>query len=338
MSISIVNFEKDENLYWNKPEDFNNSKLYIYSMRYNNDNSLFCLATNHGYRIFCSKTFKLVHNPSRENYSLGDLFLCNVYKKSQIIFFVGTESNNKIKLNEFYVYNDLNNKHLAKLNLKEYINDFHISNNFIFIIYSDKILILEFFSFSIVKIITNLNINQKLISYNSYDMIAYTFLKKKTEINITIFISKKKRISNVYNKLINCNNFNNLQSIELSPSGQFILAINILGNKIHCYFVQNGGLKICLYFGPKIFAIDNLNFSPWKENSFIVVKDHKKIELYKIESEESFPECQCFKYNDNNLIGKGNDEESIFGFFKNYFNIDVRIYLFFFFYIEKKER
>ena len=82
-------------------------------MRYNNDNTLFCLATNHGYRIFCSKTFKLIHIPSRENYSLGDLFLCNVYKKSQIIFFVGNESNNKIKINEFYAYNDLNNQILA---------------------------------------------------------------------------------------------------------------------------------------------------------------------------------------------------------------------------------
>jgi hypothetical protein len=325
MSISILNTENDENLFWNKPEDFNNSKLYIYSMRYNNDNTLFCLATNHGYRIFCSKTFKLIHIPSRENYSLGDLFLCNVYKKSQIIFFVGNESNNKIKINEFYAYNDLNNQILGSVKLKENINDFQISNNFIFIIFSDKILILELFSFSIVKIITNLNINQKLISYNSYDMIAYTFLKKKTEIYITIFITKKMRISNIYNKIINCN-FNNLQSIELSPTGQYILAINILGNKIHCYFVQNGGLKICLYCGPKIFAVENLYFSPWKETSFIIVKDHKKIELYEIESEESFPECQCFKYDDKNLLGKGNDEESIFGFFKNYFNNDVRIY------------
>ena len=298
MSISILNSENDENLFWNKPEDFNNSKLYIYSMRYNNDNTLFCLATNHGYRIFCSKTFKIIHIPSRENYSLGDLFLCNVYKKSQIIFFVGNESNNKIKINEFYAYNDLNNQILASVKLKENINDFHISNNFIFIIFSDKILILELFSFSIINVITNLNINQKLISYNSYDMIAYTLLKKKTEIYIKIFITKKMKISNIYNKKINCN-FDNLQSIELSPSGQFILVINILGNKIHCYFVQNGGLKICLYFGAKIFAIDNLYFSPWKENSFIVVKDHKKIELYEIESEESFPECQCFKFNDN---------------------------------------
>jgi hypothetical protein len=327
MSKSIINNNNDNNddLYWNKPEDFNNSKLFIYSMRYNNDFSLFCLATNHGYRIFCSKTFKLIHIPSRENYFLGDLLICNVYKKSQIIFFVGNESNLKIKINEFYVYNDLNNKILGSIKLKEIINDFHISNNFIFIFYSDKILILEFYSFSIIKIIKNLNINQKLISYNSYDMIAYTNLKNKLDINIQIFTTKKMKFFNIYNKLITCN-FNNIQSIQLSQSGQFILVINILGNKIHCYFVQNGGLKICLYLGQKICAIENLFFSPWKETSFIIVKDHKKIELYDLECEESFPECQCFKYDDKKLLGKGNDEESIFNFFKNYFNNEVKFF------------
>ena len=295
---------------WNKDDP-----VKINNIKFNQDYTLLILATSKGFRIFTTNTFNLIHQIRKEINEIGNLSIANVLYKSPLIFFVGNELNNNWKENELILWDDSKNLKIAQIKLKDKIIDFNLTKNVISVFSSNKIYIFELITFNLVKIIDGLNINNKLFTYNIYDMIAYTTFKNKTEINIkTINYNKNHKLESIYNRNFKVN-FENIQAIQISHSGQYIFVSSILGNKIHIYYVQNGNLKICIYLGNNISLIDNIDFSYSKESKILFVKEMKKICLFSI--------------NDNDLLNntsKKNEGSGLMSMFKSYF----KVYLYFF--------
>ena len=124
-------------------------------------------------------------------------------------------------------------------------------------------IILELISLKIVYIISNIYIDEKLCSFNTYGFIAYTQKNEKYNVYIKILNTKNNKIISIRNKILKPN-FEYLQALQLSPSGQFVALCSLFGNKVHIYYVENLILKECLYLGDEIndnliLLKDNLN-------------------------------------------------------------------------------
>ena len=306
---------------WNKEDP-----VRINSIKFNQDNTLFTLATTKGFRIFTANSYFLIHPIRKEINEIGNISIANLLYKSSLIFFVGNETNNNWKQNSLIIWDDTQNLKIGEIKLKDKIMDFNLTKNVLSIFASNKIYIFELISFKLVKVIDGLNINNKLFTYNTYDMIAYTTFKNKTEINIkTINYNKNHKLETFYNRNFKVN-FDNIQAIQISHSGQYIFVSSILGNKIHIYYVQNGNLRNCIYLGNTISAIDNIDFNYSKESKILFIKEMNKICLFSINENNLIPKCNCQKYNDNDLLNntsKKNEGSGLMSMFKSYFKVFI---------------
>ena len=74
---------------WNSKE----FPVKINNIRYNQDNTLFTLATSKGYKIFSTKNLLQVQEETNSVYDLGDLEIAMTYYSSSLVFFTCTENN-----------------------------------------------------------------------------------------------------------------------------------------------------------------------------------------------------------------------------------------------------
>lgn len=327
----------------------------INSIRYNQDHSLLTLSTSRGYKIFLSNNLKQVNEETDIVRELGSLSIAMNYFKSSLVFFICSKENPNFSTDELIVFDDAEQRKISSFKLKnnsssikEEILNFCISRNEIFIITCNKIIILELLSFQVIKEIENINCNQKLISYNFYDFIAYTKLNEEKKINVTFFNNKNHKASYIFNRVVK-STFDQIQCLQISPTGNIVALVSPYGNKIHIYYTNSSRLKECLFIGNFGNNIDKIIFSIKKENYLLLVKNFwinknkneknkekkKKFVVYKLEKNfEENPKCVCCKYNDNGeKIEKNDDKDKknknndggFFGFFrKNSKNLDVK--------------
>ena len=312
-----------ENL--NKLEPWNSGVFpaLINSIRYNQDFTLFTLATSKGYKIFSTENLKQVHEETQKVRDLGDLDIVMTYYRSNLVFFIANENNPNFSRNELIVYDDLSESKISHFRVKsEKIIDFFVSKNLIFITLVKKIIILEILTMQIVNIIENINNTNKLVSYNIYDIIAFTKPDVKYQVFVKIFSNKKYKINSIFNKCVN-SSFELFQFIELSESGQYIALVSMLGNKIHIYYTQTSVLKECIFLGCEIFSIEKLSFSRQKEKYILVNENGSKFVVFKLENGEySSTECVCNKYKDEDIInGNIEEEKEEFGLFDYFFPV-----------------
>ena len=81
---------------WNSKE----FPVTINNIRYNQDNSLFCLATSRGYKIFSTKNLMRVHEETDSIRDFGDLDIVMTYYCSSLVFFTFTKNNEKYTIKE----------------------------------------------------------------------------------------------------------------------------------------------------------------------------------------------------------------------------------------------
>ena len=123
-------------------------------------------------------------------------------------------------------------------------------------------------------------------------------------------------------------NFEYIQSLQLSPSGQFIALSSVFGNKIHIYYVENLILKECFYLGDEINDIKKMTFPGIGEEFLIIQINKENLRIYKFSNilEGQF-KCRCYKYKNEDLIKeeiKKKENEGWFNYFKNaLFNYNV---------------
>ena len=303
---------------WNSKE----FPVKVNNIRYNQDNTLFILATSRGYKIFSTKNLKQVHEETEKVRELGDIELALTYYSSSLVFFIPTINNDHYTRKELILFDDFRQKIIFKFKSnKENIIFFHIGKYAISIVLESQIIILEIKTLKIIYIISNIISDEKLCSFNSYGFLAYTQKNEKYKVYIKILNVQNNKINSIRNKSLKPN-FEYILSLHLSPSGQFIALSSLFGNKIHIYYVENLILRECLYIGDEIYSIQKISFAA-KGEYFLLIHLNKKImKLFELTNviEGQF-KCKCYKYKNEEMIKdvikKKEEENSWFNYFKN---------------------
>ena len=303
---------------WNS-KDF---PVKINSIRYNQDNTLFTLATSRGYKIFSTKNLKQAYEETAKIRELDDLEIVMTYYCTSLVFFIPTKNNKNFNKKELILFDDRSQKIIFRFKSKdEDINFFYVGKYAICIALETQILIVELLTLKIVNIISNIVCDEKLCSFNSYGFIAFTKKNEKYNAYIKILNVKDNKIISLRNKILKPN-FEYLQSLHISPSGQFIALSSLFGNKIHIYYIENLILKECLYLGDEINTIEKISFAA-KGEFFLLIQLNKKIlKLFQLSNiiEGQF-RCKCYKYKNDEMIKeviqKKENENSWINYFKN---------------------
>ena len=302
---------------WN-PRDY---PVVVNSIRYNQDFSLLTLGTSKGYKIFLTSTLRQAHEPTEDVIKLGDIGIAMSYYKSSLVFLLPSRLNKDYPNNEIIVFDDFYQTKFATFRDKsEEIQNFFVSKNVIFIITLSKILVLEISSFQVIDIINNINSINQFLSFNFFDFIAFSELKDKKNIYVKYYHNENHKIIRFQKKQITYN-FDYIQTIQLSPTGDIIAIVSIYGNKIHLYYTQNGKLKDCIFLGECIQTISKVLFSEKKSNYLLVLKNDNKFNIYKIKKVKvEEPKCICDKYDDRKITPEKKDEKNtgLFGYFRKY--------------------
>jgi len=291
---------------WSSKEE----QLKINLIRYNQDFRLLILSTSKGYRIFSTSNLKLISEENETIYSFGDIHIADLYYSSQLVFLLPTMFNKDYKNNEIIIFDDYFQKKKGTFKLNnDYINNFFISKDLMFITTSKNIIVVELFSLKVIEIIEDIAYNDKIISINSFNYLAYSKQSDRKTIYINYFKSDNNRIISKYQKKI-ITNFDFIQIMNFSPLGDKIAAISIYGNKIHIYDSISGKLKYCIFLGPKIQSIEKLYFSEKKPNYLLFVRNDKYFSIYKLgkaKEKEQVPKCICNMDNDKDLLIRLNE-------------------------------
>ena len=291
----------------------------VNNIRFNQDNTLLILATSRGYKIFSAKTLRKVQEETELVRDLGDLKIVMTYYETSIVFFTGKKNNKKITQKELIIFNDFTQKQIGKFESKEEnIINFYVSKNAIFIALENNLVILELISLKIINIIENVEINNKLVSFNINNNIAYILQNHPKKIYINKYSFNNNIISGIEKKNINCT-FDWVQFIKLSQSGNFISIVSILGNKIHIYKTSNCSLIKCILIGLRIYNIENISFisNKQKENYFFVNLNNSTIRIYRLKNiEKNY--CVCDKYLDDDILTNKIKDDNSNNFFSNY--------------------
>ena len=286
---------------WSSKEE----QLKINLIRYNQDFRLLILSTSKGYRIFSTSNLKLISEENETIYSFGDIHIADLYYSSQLVFLLPTMFNKDYKNNEIIIFDDYFQKKKGTFKLNnDYINNFFISKELMFIITSKNIIVVELFSLKVIEIIEDIAYNDKIISYNQFNYLAYSMQSDRKAIHVNYFKSDNNRIISKYKKKI-ITNFDFIQIIQFSPSGDKIVAVSIYGNKVHIYDSISGKLKNCIFLGPKIQSIGKIFFSEKKPNYLLIIRNDKMFNIYKLgkaKEKDQIPKCICNIDNDKDLL------------------------------------
>ena len=162
--------------------DFNNFKPWnstefpvkINNIRYNQDKTLFTLATSRGYKIFSTNSLSQVHEETEKVRELGDLEIVMTYFSTSLVFLLPTLDNKNYSRKELILFDDYGQKFISKFKSKEgNIINFYVGKNVLFIILEEQIIIIELISLRIIYIIPNIYTDSKLSSFNIYGFVAY---------------------------------------------------------------------------------------------------------------------------------------------------------------------
>ena len=305
-----------------KPWNSKEFPVTINNIRYNQDNTLFTLATSRGYKIFSTNNLKQVHEETEKVRELGDLESVQTYYSSSLVFILPTKNNENYTKRELILFDDYFQKIIFKFqSKKENINFFYVGKYAICIALQTQMVIIELITLKIVYIITNIFSDEKLCSFNTYGFIAYTQKDEKYNVYLKILNIQNNKIVSIRNQILKPN-FEYLHTMKLSPSGQFIALCSLFGNKIHIYYVENLILKECLYLGDEIYNIQKISFAARGEYFLLIQLNKKRMKLFELSNiiEGQF-KCKCYNYKNEEMIKevikKKENENGWFNYFKN---------------------
>jgi len=303
MEINTKNSDLSKIVPWNSKAN----PVKINTIRYNQDFSLLILGTSQGYKIFSTNNFKLLEEENNLKNKFGDIHIADLYYSSKLVFMLPSMFNKEYQNNELIIFDDYFQKKIGSIKLKEEkINNFFIVKDIIFIITLKNIIVLELYSLKVIEIIDDIAYNDKIISTNPFNYLAYSKNSDRKSIFVDYYKSENNKIIARKRKKIPTN-FDFIQAIQFSPSGDKIVVVSIFGNKVHIYDTFSGTLKNCFFLGPKIQTIEKIFFSEKKPNYLLFIQNDKLFNIYKlgkIKEKEQIQKCICNIDNDQDLLSR----------------------------------
>lgn len=124
-------------------QKFRKTDYIINGMYLNENNTLISLATNKGYKIFESYNLKQVSEDDEIIELLGDLQIAIPFYESNLVFFVGSDSNLNFPSNQVVIWDDIKRKKIGIIMLKEKVYALKVHREAIYVQVSNKILAFE---------------------------------------------------------------------------------------------------------------------------------------------------------------------------------------------------
>ena len=303
MDIEPLNNDSLKIIPWNSTEN----PVKVNCIRYNQDLSLLIVATSKGYKIFSSSNFKELGENTDIINNFGDIHVAELYYSSKLVFLLPSKFNKNYTNNEIIIFDDYFQKQIASLKTKkEKIQSFSVSKNLISIITMKEIIVLELKSLKTIEVIEDIAFNDKILSFNPMDYLAYTKSADRKTLYIETFKNDNGKITSRKIQKIDTT-FDFIQILHFSPDGGQIAVVSIFGNKLHIYKTQTGQLKNCIFLGPKIQSLDRIFFSEKKPNYLLFIKNDKMFNIYKLgkaKDKEQFQKCICNIDNDDDLVNR----------------------------------
>ena len=288
---------------WNSSEN----PVKVNSIRYNQDLNLLILGTSKGYKIFSTTTLKSVEEENEVISNFGDIHVAELYYSSKIVFLLPSKYNQKYLDDEIIIFDDYFHEKIGSIKTKsDKVENFYVGQNIISLVTNNKIIVFEIFSLKIIDIIEDIIFNDKILTFNSFNFLAYIKSADRKTLYIENFKGEKgKVISKKIQKITT--NFDFIQVMKFSPKGDQIAVLSIYGNKLHIYNTLSGSLKNCIFFGPKIQTLDKIFFSEKKPNYLLFVRNDKTFNVYKIgkaKDKNDTQKCICNIDSDGDLVNR----------------------------------
>jgi len=283
--------------------------LKIYSMDYNQNNTLLVLSTNYGYRIFdVLNNFKLVSTVDENQKELGPLKKTKILYKSSLLGFIGMRENERFKENTFNFYSDEYKKILSKISFNQNIKDFHISSSLLFICFISNIYVFELHSMKYVHCIPHCLYKDKLFSIaedpleegedeeftNNNKVITVAYVSSyHNDIKIQRYIVNK-NITNFVVKDELISDFDDCPEMIKLFKGFKIIVVSNLGNQLHIYDYMNNMLLYCHNLSKGNLSIQDISFG--LKNKFMMVHYNMyQFDIIKIKKDNERAQCTCTK-------------------------------------------
>jgi len=283
--------------------------LKIYSMDYNQNNTLLVLSTNYGYRIFdVLNNFKLVSTVDENQKELGPLKKTKILYKSSLLGFIGMRENERFKENTFNFYSDEYKKILSKISFNQNIKDFHISSSLLFICFISNIYVFELHSMKYVHCIPHCLYKDKLFSIaedhleegedeeftNNNKVITVAYVSSyHNDIKIQRYIVNK-NITNFVVKDEVISDFDDCPEMIKLFKGFKIIVVSNLGNQLHIYDYMNNMLLYCHNLSKGNLSIQDISFG--LKNKFMMVHYNMyQFDIIKIKKNNERAQCACAK-------------------------------------------
>jgi hypothetical protein len=320
----------DLNSFSNHPKWNKFPYLEIKRIEFNANKSLITFATNTGFRVYDSKTFKLLSSLDGNQEMIGPITKASVLYLSSIICFLGSDHNNYYKSNQVFFWNDTIKRTIGLIDFHERVFNFFLTKYMIFFSLWNKIYIFELKSLKYIYKINRVDIDENLISiqenYNSNKRIitlAYipTLYNQENVINlVSYWINDQFQVSHYIKRGITTN-FNNIKNICLQGKEK-IIVVNDLGNKIHIYHTIDNELLYCIYMGNHKLKVSNFSFDI-KEKFMVCLCDMDEIDIFKLKNIDNDKyKCTCNNHPDEKIKIKRKNSSNSFlgGYFNRLFN------------------
>lgn len=182
---------------------FRKTDYIINGMFLNEDNTLISLATDKGYKIFESYNLKQVSEDDEIIELLGDLQIAIPFYESNLVFFVGSDSNLNFPSTQVVIWDDVKRKKIGIIMLKERIYALKVHREAIYVQVFNKIIAFELKSlnylFTLIdvnclssdKLLTSHESNPVVLAYQPASRLYQLKIAKRKFHNFRIFINIK---------------------------------------------------------------------------------------------------------------------------------------------------
>jgi hypothetical protein len=162
-------------------------KNQVNAMFINQNHTLLSLATNEGYKIYESNNFIRVSEESDIDELIGPLKIAIPFYESNLIVFVGSDSNINFPSTQLIIWNDSRKKKLGVIMFKDKIYDVKLAKEAFYIMLSDKILVFSTKECKYVLTLDDVDMNRKFyISYNiNPAVLLHNSLSKPHQLKVT---------------------------------------------------------------------------------------------------------------------------------------------------------
>ena len=232
-----------------------NDKEKCLYLSFNQDNSLFCVATNLGFRVYASYPLKCV---GKRNIA-GGIGIIEILNSTNIFALVGTEDNPKFGTNKVILWDELNQKVVNQLIVSSNVKNVKIKRTKIFIIEEDNIKVFTLGNYEKIDSLKTFSNKNGIFGISSEPKLNIISYLSPDIGKIIIKDYDNKKDGNSIIKEINAHK-NDIIALVMNYDGTLIASASERGTLIKIFRIDDGCLLQELRRGTEPAEIYHLSF------------------------------------------------------------------------------